>query len=72
MMKIQWIIKFFNVLNWFLSRTIEKDNKQIDKNRQKRKALKAAISKVNDESKRIHQDRQLAERIKSNVAKITE
>lgn len=72
MMKIQWIIKFFNVLNWFLNRTIAKDNKQIDKNRQKRKALKAAVKKVNDESKRIHQDRQLAERIKSNVAKITE
>lgn len=71
-MKIQWIIKFFNVLDWFLSRTIEKDSKQIDKNRQKRKALKAAISKVNDESKKIHQDRQLAERIKANVAKITE
>lgn len=71
-MKIQWIIKFFNVLNWFLSRTIEKDNKQIDKNRQKRKALKAEISKINDESKRNRQDRQLAERIKSNVAKITE
>lgn len=71
-MKIQWVIKFFNVLNWFLAKTIEKDNKQIAKNRQKRKALQAAVKKVNDESKQIHKDRQLAERIKSNVAKITE
>lgn len=71
-MKIQYLIKFFDVLNWFLARTIEKDNKEIKKNRQKRKDLKTAMRKLDEDNKKVYKDRQLAERIKANVAKITE
>lgn len=71
-MKIKYIVNFFNILNWFLAKQVAKDTKQIDKNRQKRKQLKAAIAKVNEDSKQVHRDRQLAERIQRNIEKITE
>ncbi|QIW90800.1 hypothetical protein [Vibrio phage vB_ValP_IME234] len=71
-MKIQYLIKFFDILTWFLNRTIEKDNNEIKKNRQKRKDLKTAMRKLDEANKQVYKDRQLAERIKANVAKITE
>ncbi|AII27521.1 hypothetical protein Q21_gp44 [Vibrio phage VPp1] len=39
-MKIQYLIKFFDILTWFLNRTIEKDNNEIKKNRQKTQRFK--------------------------------
>jgi len=71
-MKIQYILKFFQLLTWFLDRTIEKDSNEIKKNRQKRKDLKTAMRKLDEQNKEIYNDRRLAERIKANVNKITE